>query len=137
MSADLRRAPDADCIAVDSSLMDSIANRPAAEPLEPITAVAVHDPWIRSRGSMPYEHYYVIAMEFQKPDGSNVDGIWGMGTNLPLVEGQAVTVVPGGPSLVSVDDTARQNTVWPDIEMFFPEDANAVKEARRCLSYAS
>jgi hypothetical protein len=137
VSADLRHAPDADCIAVDTTLMNAIASRPTAGPLEPVTAVAVHDPWVRSRGSVPYEDYYVIAMQFERSDGSTTSGVWGLGTNTPLVEGQASAVAPGSGSLVGVDETARQNTVWPDTEMFFPEGANAVKDARECLSFRS
>jgi hypothetical protein len=137
VTAELRRAPDANCIAVDSSLMDVIVSRPASDPLEPLKAVAVHDPWTRSGGSMPYDNYYAIAMQFRRSDGSTSHGVWGLGAGSPPPEGEALTVIAGSAPLVNVDQSARESTVWPATEMFFPEDANAVKEARQCLESES
>ncbi|TQC41530.1 hypothetical protein EEB14_54195 [Rhodococcus sp. WS4] len=135
--ADVRRAPDADCLAVDSTVMYLIASRPATDPIEPIDAVAVHDPWTRSKGSVPFDNYYAIAMEFRRSDGSIFHGVWGLGAGTAPAEGQALTAnadsVLGAP-LVSVDQSARQSTAWPDTAMVFPEDANAVEEAGQCLT---
>ncbi|MFC4602983.1 hypothetical protein [Rhodococcus kronopolitis] len=137
VAADIRRAPDANCIAVDSSLMDVIASRPAADPVEPLEAVAVHDPWTRSKGSVPFDNYYAITMQFRRSDGSIDHGVWGLGSDSPLPVGPALTVVAGSAPLVSVDSSARQSTVWPDTEMSFPEDANSVKKSRQCLESVS
>ena len=134
---ELRRAPDANCMDVDPSLMDAIVSRPASGPLEPLEAVAVHDPWPRSTGSAPFDNYYAIAMQFRRSDGSTTHGVWGLGADSPPSEGQALTVIAGSAPLVSVDRSARLNTVWPDIEMFFPEDANSVEEAQQCLASES
>ncbi|MFE5704005.1 hypothetical protein [Rhodococcus koreensis] len=138
--ADVRRAPDADCLGVGSTVTDLIASRPLTDPIEPIDAVAVHDPWARSKGSVPFDNYYAIAMEFRRSDGSISHGVWGLGAGPAPAEGQALTAnansVLGAP-LVSVDQSARQSTIWPDIQMFFPEDANAVEEAGRCLTTSS
>jgi hypothetical protein len=117
--------------------MDVIVSKPASDPLEPIKAVAVHDPWTRSKGSVPYDNYYVIAMRFRRGDGSTAHGVWGLGAGSPPPERQALTVIAGSAPLVSVDQSARQGTIWPDTEMFFPEDANAVEEAQRCLAFES
>jgi hypothetical protein len=134
--ADVRRAPDADCLAVDSTVMDLIASSPATDPIEPIDAVAVRDPRTRSTGSVPFDNYYAVAMEFRRSDGSISHGLWGLGAGPAPAEGQALTAnadsVLG--ALVSVDQSARQSTVWPDTVMFFPEDANAVEEAGQCLT---
>ncbi|MEN0138548.1 MAG: hypothetical protein AAGC80_25570 [Rhodococcus sp. (in: high G+C Gram-positive bacteria)] len=135
--ADVRRAPDADCLAVDSTLMDLIASRPIADPITPRSAVAVHDPWTRSKGSVLFDNYYAIAMEFRRSDGTISRGVWGLGAGPAPAEGQPLRANAGngyGAPLVSVDRTARQSTVWPDTAMFFPEDANAVEEAGQCLT---
>ncbi|MFI6429702.1 hypothetical protein [Rhodococcus oryzae] len=138
VTAEIRRPPDVDCIAVDSSLMDVIVSRPASSPLEPLKAVAVHDPWTRSKGSVsPFDNYYAIAMQFRRSDGSTSHGVWGLGGGPLPTEGQTLAVIAGSAPLVSVDQSARQSTVWPDTEMFFPEDANAAKVAQQCLSSAS
>ena len=137
MIADVRRAADADCLAVDSTVMDLIASRPAADPIKPIRAIAVHDPWTRSKGSVPFDNYYAIAMEFSRTDGSTSHGVWGLGTGPAPSDGQALTASADselGAPVVSVDQSARQSTVWPDTAMFFPEDANAVEEAGKCLT---
>lgn len=135
--ADVRRAPDADCLRVDLALMDLIASRPVADPIEPVDAVAVHAPWNRSGGSVPFDNYYAIGMKFRKSDGSTSYGVWGLGTDAAPAEGKPLTTSAGGAfgaQLVSVDHSARQSTVWPDTEMFFPEDANAVEKAEQCLT---
>ncbi|BAH48703.1 hypothetical protein [Rhodococcus opacus] len=136
--ADVRRAPDAECLAVDSTVTDLIASRPVADPIEPVDAVAVRDPWTRSSGSVPFDNYYAIAMEFRSSDGSISHGVWGLGTDAAPAEGRALTAHADnalGAPFVSVDQLARQSTLWPDTAMFFPEDANAVREARRCLTF--
>ncbi len=135
--ADVRRAPDADCLVVDFTLMDLIASKPVSDPIEPVDAVAVHDPWTRSGGSVPFDNYYAIAMKFRKSDGSTSSGVRGLGTNVALAEGQPLTTNAGntfGSPLVSVDHSARQSTDWPATNMFFPEDANAVEKADHCLT---
>lgn len=138
VTVDIRRAPDANCIAVDSSLMDVIVGKPASDPLEPLEAVAVRDPWTRSKASVsPFDNYYAIAMQFRRSDGSTSHGVWGLGGGSLPPEGQALKVIADSAPLVSVDQSARQSTVWPETEMHFPEDANAVKEARRCLASRS
>lgn len=132
--AELRRAPDANCMDVDPSLMGVIVSRPASGPLEPLKAVAVHDPWTRSKGSVPFDNYYAIAIQFRRIDGSTSHGVWGLGAGVPPTKGVALTVAADTAPLVSVDREARASTVWPDTEMSFPEDANAVKEAQQCLA---
>ncbi len=136
VTAEVRRAPDTDCIAVHPSVTDAIAARPATDRIEPVHAVAVHDPWNRSTASVPpFDDYYAIAMEFRRTDGSMVRGVWGLGAGPSPSDDQPLTIGGDGPgsALVSVDDPARQTTVWPDTELHFPQDANAVAAARRCL----
>jgi hypothetical protein len=85
---------------------------------------------------VPFDNYYAVAMEYRRSDGSISHGVWGLGAGPAPAEGQALTAnadsVLG--ALVSVDQSARQSTVWPDTVMFFPEDANAVEEAGQCLT---
>jgi hypothetical protein len=125
--ADIRRAPDVNCIEVDASLMEVITSRPASGALEPLTAEAVQDPWTRSKGSVPFENYYAIALQFRRADGSTSQGVWGLGSDAQPSEGTALSVAAAVAPLVSVDEEARASTVWPENEMYFPEGANAVK----------
>ncbi|PXX71665.1 hypothetical protein DFR70_1011099 [Nocardia tenerifensis] len=130
------REPD-DCLAVDESLVTLIATRSAAGPITPQAAVAVEDPFARSRQSVPYNDYYIVVMRFQVPDGTTVDGVWGLGTNAPKPErgrslSQQAPVDGRASSLAALTPQAEQWTDWPNRDIPIQESDPLVQKARRC-----
>ncbi|MFI6042519.1 hypothetical protein ACIA8C_12845 [Nocardia sp. NPDC051321] len=133
------RKPD-DCLRVDDTLATLIAARSPAGPITPQATNAVDDPFARSRQSVPYSNYYIIVMRFQTPDGSTVDGVWGLGTNAPKPErGQPLSqhepVDDRAGSLAALSPTAVQWTDWPNQDIPIQDSDPLVQKARKCLPH--
>ncbi|MFI7000568.1 hypothetical protein [Nocardia sp. NPDC050175] len=133
------REPD-DCLRVDDSLTNLIMTRSSASPITPEAANAIENPFARSRQSVPYTNYYIIVMRFQLPDGTTIDGVWGLGTNSPKPQrGQALShdapVDGRASSLAAISPSAEQWTDWPNRDIPVQDGDPLVQKARECLTH--
>lgn len=104
---------DVECLPVESSMLEAIAEGASGDPIEPIKGTATKD------GEL-----YVIAMSFN--DGhEDLTGLWASGS---LTAGESV--------IGSADGIANQFTNWPDAKgsPWQVSSADKVSEdAKKCL----
>ena len=135
------RKPD-DCQSVASSLSTAITDLATHGPLTVLAATAVENPFARGRSSVPFDAYYLIGIRFQTPEGTNVSGIWGLGTNAAR-HGPEQTVAVVGPidgvssSLAAITPDAGVWTDWPNHDIPIKDSDPMVDKAMQCLSHAA
>lgn len=106
-------APAADCLTVEDSMLQAIADGTSGNPIKPIKGAAAKD------GEL-----YVIAMSFNEGH-EDLTGLWASGS-----------LEPGGSVIGAADGIAKEFTNWPDAKgsPWQVSSADKVSEdAKKCL----
>lgn len=133
----IREPENSQCLSVDTSVTDQIIGRSVIGGLTPLASVAVEDRWIRSRVSVPYEHYYVVAIRFRTTEGFIREGLWGLGVNWNVQNNGSIAIVHPADdqnfSISHIDRVAQDSTEWTPIDMPFSDGGESARAARDCL----